>query len=61
LEDAVIKSDALIIITDHTDIVNRLKKLDLYNLGVRIVIDGRNCLDPNIFDNSGIFYKGIGR
>lgn len=61
LEDAVIKSDALIIITDHTDIVNRLKKLDLYNLGVRIIIDGRNCLDPNIFNNSGIFYKGIGR
>ena len=61
LKDAVNKSDVLIIITDHTDMINNLKKLNLYDLGVKIILDGRNCLDPNNFNNSGILYKGIGR
>ena len=47
LKTAVKNSHAIIIVTDHTSMINDLKKLNLNSLGVKVVIDGRNCLDPN--------------
>lgn len=61
LVDALKGSKVLIIITEHTDIIDELKSLDLAQLGIEIVIDGRNCLDPEMFQHSDILYHGIGR
>lgn len=33
----------------------------LKHKGVKVIIDGRNCLDKNKIKNNGIIYKGIGR
>ena len=61
LKTAVKNSHAIIIVTDPTSMINDLKKLNLNSLGVKVVIDGRNCLDPNSFKNTEVLYKGIGR
>lgn len=54
------KSEALILVTDHDEFVSMdLNKLKKFN--IKIVIDGRNCLDKKIIEKMGIIYRGIGR
>lgn len=55
LQDAV----AVVVTTAH----NQFKKLapdQLKTYGVRLVVDGRNCLDKSKFQRAGLRYKGIG-
>lgn len=60
LDEALTSADAAVIATDHTEF--RDSKPELYrSKGVRIVVDGRNCLQKEEFVSSGIYYKGIGR
>src|SRR3989338_4900379 len=54
------KSDYLILVTDHRE----FKDMDLGKLkenGIKIVIDGRNCLNNAEIKNMGILNHGIGR
>jgi len=53
------KSDYLILVTAHDEFRN----MDLEKLKgkIKIIIDGRNCLDKNKVIALGIKYKGIGR
>jgi len=54
------KSDAILLATDH----NEFKKIDATELKknkVKVVIDGKNCLDKEAIKKAGIIYKGIGR
>ena len=54
------KSDYLILATDHKEFRN----MDLNELkrnNIKIVIDGRNCLDKEKIKSLGIAYHGIGR
>jgi len=54
------KSNMLVICTDHI----QFKKITPQNLlknNINIVIDGRNCLPKEEFEQSGIYYRGIGR
>lgn len=60
LNEALKQSDAAIIVTDH-DEFKRIKPIDLMKNKVGILIDGRNCLNKDLFVNSGIYYRGIGR
>ncbi len=60
LEEIVSSSTALVIATNHDVIEANLLKL-LKDSKVKIVIDGRNCLDKNLVKELGIEYKGIGR
>lgn len=60
LEDILKKADALVIVTAH----NEFKKLTpekIIKSKVKIIIDGRNCLDKDLFIKTGIYYQGIGR
>ena len=44
--------------TDHTEFVN----MDLSKLGkVKVIVDGRNCLDKSKIESLGVVYRGIGR
>ncbi len=60
LEDLLEKSTAIIIATDHAQFQaiepTLFKKHD-----VKIIVDGKNCLDKLEIENNGILYKGIGR
>ncbi|MBU0598624.1 nucleotide sugar dehydrogenase [Patescibacteria group bacterium] len=60
LEELLKKSEALIIATDH----NEFKQLSLSLLkknGIKVVIDGKNCLNNKLIKKSKIIYKGVGR
>ena len=60
LEAALEGVKAIIIATDH-DEFRTLTPEFLEERGIRIVIDGRNCLDKKAFQDSSISYNGIGR
>ena len=54
------KSDYVILVTDHKEFKNmNLDKLKENNM--KVIIDGRNCLDKEKIKNLGILYHGIGR
>ena len=54
------KSDYILLVTAH----NEFKNIDLNKLkdnNIKVVIDGRNCLDKEKIKGMGILYHGIGR
>jgi len=54
------KTKALIIVTGHKE----FKKLDpkiFKRSGIKVIIDGANCLDKDAIKKTGVIYKGIGR
>ncbi len=53
-------SECIVLVTAHDE----FKKINIEKLKqneVKVIIDGRNCLDKNKIRNEGIIYKGIGR
>lgn len=61
LDEAIRGAKAILIVTDHDDLVAQLRGTDLNALGIEVIIDGRNCLDGRKISDQGICYKGIGR
>lgn len=53
-------SDVVAIVTAHPEFIETLETIDLIQLGIKCIIDGRNCIDQNKLSES-VFYKGIGR
>lgn len=60
LAKVVNQAEALVIATAHSEIVKQLPKL-LEESRVRVVIDGRNCLQLSDKLKKKIIYRGIGR
>ena len=54
------KSDAILLTTDHNEF-KKISSEDLKKNGIKVVIDGKNCLDKESIKKLGIVYKGIGR
>jgi UDP-N-acetyl-D-glucosamine dehydrogenase len=52
---------AIVVVTEHSDVIEALKQLNFSKSDVEIVIDGRNCLDGNLIESQGVAYRGIGR
>ncbi len=61
LETLLKKSDALIIATSHRDFIQTITPALLKKYGIKVIVDGKNCLDRSAFKKAGIIYKGIGR
>ncbi len=60
LEELLEKSDAVILATDHNEF--KLINPELFKENdIKVVIDGKNCLDKDAIKALGIVYKGIGR
>lgn len=58
LTKALKSAKALVVVTNHSE----LKEYDLTKFkNLKVIIDGRNCLDMEKIKNAGIYYKGIGR
>jgi UDP-N-acetyl-D-glucosamine dehydrogenase len=60
LNELTEKSDYIILVTDHDE----FKNIDLNKLkdnNIKVIIDGRNCLNKDQIKNLGIAYHGIGR
>jgi len=60
LESLLKKVDALIIATDHKEFKEIDPKIFKKNK-IKVIIDGKNCLDKDAIKKLGIIYKGIGR
>jgi len=60
LEAALEAADAVVVATAH-DVFKALQPKQLLDAGVKVVIDGRNCLDKNAFFKSDLVYEGVGR
>lgn len=61
LEALLKKSTALVLVTDHAEFKEALTPALLKKHGIKVIIDGKNCLDRTAFSKAGIIYKGIGR
>ena len=53
------KSEALIIVTNHAEFEKIDPKVFKKN-NIKVIIDGKNCLDKKAIEKLGIVYKGIG-
>jgi nucleotide sugar dehydrogenase len=54
------KSEAIILVTDHKEFKEIDPKVFKKN-GIKIIVDGKNCLDKNAIEKLGMLYRGIGR
>jgi nucleotide sugar dehydrogenase len=60
LDELLKNSDYIVLVTDHKE----FKAMDIKKLmenDIKVVIDGRNCLDKEKIKSLGILYHGIGR
>lgn len=60
LEELLSKVDTILIATDHKEF-KTLTADTFKQYNIKVVIDGKNCLDKNEIKSAGIYYKGIGR
>ena len=58
---AIHKSQAIVIVTDHSDMINFLNSFEFTSANIKVIIDGRNALDSKVIKDFGILYHGIGR
>lgn len=59
--DAILKkSQALILVTNHKEF-EEVEPKTFKKYGIKVIIDGMNCLDKDAIKKAGIIYKGIGR
>lgn len=61
LEAILKKSQAIIVATNHKEFIEALTPALLKKHSIKVIIDGKNCLDRDAFKKAGIIYKGIGR
>jgi UDP-N-acetyl-D-glucosamine dehydrogenase len=61
VEEAVTNARALLIITEHSDIIEALSSFDMSKSQVEVVVDGRNCLSTKLIEKWQVLYRGIGR
>jgi len=56
--EKALESECVVIVTDHDE----FKNIDFSKYkNIKLIVDGRNCLDKNKIKRSGIVYRGIGR
>ena len=59
--DAVTGADALVILTDWPEFTNLSLEAVAGAMTGRLVVDGRNLLDPAAVAAAGLVYLGVGR
>lgn len=60
LQTALKNSVAVIIVTNHKEFT-ALRPSEFQRAGIKLIVDGKNCLDQDAIRDKGIIYKGIGR
>ncbi|MBD3244669.1 MAG: nucleotide sugar dehydrogenase [Candidatus Moranbacteria bacterium] len=61
LKQTLKKAQALLIVTDHSEFKEKLDGQTLKKNNIKVVLDGKNCLDKEDIVKAGVNYKGIGR
>jgi len=60
LEEVLQGAVAIVLATDHKEF-KEINPEVFAKAGVKVIVDGKNCLDKNKIKELGIIYKGIGR
>jgi nucleotide sugar dehydrogenase len=60
IDDAFDGAECVVIATGHGEFIELPLEYYLKN-GIKVIVDGRNCLDENMFLDTEIIYKGIGK
>ena len=60
IDELLEKSEAILIATNHQEFVE-IPVEKFVNNNIRVITDGKNCLDKAEIQKHGIIYKGIGR
>lgn len=60
LEELLEKSEAIVITANHDEFL-KISPEKLKENGIKVVLDGKNCLDKEKILEAGLIYKGIGR
>jgi UDP-N-acetyl-D-glucosamine dehydrogenase len=61
LEEILGKVQAVIVTTNHKEFLETLTPELLKRHGIQVIVDGKNCLAKDGFEQAGIIYRGIGR
>jgi len=61
IDECIADVKAVVIVTEHSDVVAKLDAIDLSTLGIEVVIDGRNALGGDRIRAQNVLYRGIGR
>ena len=61
VEACLNNTNAIVIVTEHSDVTDKLSKVDLRSIGAEVIVDGRNCLEGEEIKDMGILYRSIGR
>ena len=61
LDECLNEAKAVVIVTEHSDIIDKLSRLDFAASGIEVIVDGRNCLDSSAIKAQNVLYSGIGR
>lgn len=59
--EALSGAQAVMLATDHDDIIKELSPAALKKAGIKLLVDGKNALCPADIRSQGIIYHGIGR
>ena len=60
-EECIAGARAIVVVTEHSDMIRKLEDMDLSESNVEVIVDGRNCLGAEKFRSWNISYRGIGR
>jgi UDP-N-acetyl-D-glucosamine dehydrogenase len=61
VEECIDGAKAIVIVTEHSDVIEKLSDIQLGDSGIEVVVDGRNCLDGDLIKKQNVLYRGIGR
>jgi UDP-N-acetyl-D-glucosamine dehydrogenase len=61
LDECIEGAKAIVIVTEHSDVIEKLSNIELGDSDIEVVVDGRNCLDGDRIRNQNVLYRGIGR
>ena len=61
LDECIDGAKAIVIVTEHSDVIDVLSTLELSSSCVEVIVDGRNCLDGEGIKSQNVLYRGIGR
>ncbi len=61
VDECIQEAKAIVIVTEHSDLIEQLSRIELSNSGVEVIVDGRNCLEGEEILKQDIAYRGIGR
>lgn len=60
LEETLKNSEAVVLCTAHNEFKEICAEM-LNGHGIKVIVDGRNCLDKNAIESANIIYRGVGR